>query len=375
MKKIRLHIDDQEVSVVPGATVLDAIQKAGIYIPTLCHDPHLKPFGACRLCIVQINGLRGLPTACTTPAQNGMVVVTETEEIQRIRRTIVALAIANHPTDCLLCQKSQTCELLAVARYLAVEKRSMERFRRETPDKPLDTSNPAFDFDPNKCILCGKCVRVCQEIQGLGAIDFAGRGYRTRIATFGARPLLESNCQTCGECVERCPTGALTLKKPVSPQREVQTICGFCGVGCSIYLGIRGHKIVGVRGDLASPVNQGGLCVKGRFGMDFVHHSERLVRPLIRKEGLDRTAESGEVSELFRETDWDEALERVADALTGIMKNHGPPTIGVLSSAKCTNEDNYVIQKFARAVLKTNNVDHCARLCHASTVAAAIAAF
>jgi formate dehydrogenase alpha subunit len=375
VKKVKLIIDGREIMTPKGLTVLEAIQKAGIYVPTLCHDPDLKPYGACRLCIVQIEAMRGLPTSCTTPVEEGMIVHTETDEIQSIRRSITELAIANHPTDCLVCDKSQECELLKVARYLGVEKRSIDRLRREPLIRPTDTSNPAFDIDPNKCILCGKCVRVCHEIVELGAIDFAFRGFNTRIGPFGLNPLAQSVCQSCGECVERCPTGALMPKHTIRSQREVKTICPYCGVGCSIYLGIRGQTIVQVRGDPESPVNQGGLCVKGRYGLDFVNHADRLTRPLIRKEDAPKGVSQSEIFDAFREADWDEALELVSQRLARILDRHGPDSIGVLSSAKCTNEDNYVIQKFARAALGTNNVDHCARLCHASTVAAALAAF
>ncbi|MCG2777232.1 MAG: formate dehydrogenase subunit alpha, partial [Desulfobacterales bacterium] len=375
MKKIKLIIDGRETTTPKGSTVLEAIQKAGIYVPTLCHDPDLKPYGACRLCIVQIEGMRGLPTSCTTPVEEGMIIHTETDEIQSIRRSIVELAIANHPTDCLVCDKSQECELLKVARYLGVEKRSIDRLRREPLIRPTDTSNPAFDIDPNKCILCGKCVRACHEIVGLGAIDFAFRGYNTQIGPFELKPIAQSVCQSCGECVARCPTGALMPKHVIPAQREVKTICPYCGVGCSLYLGIRGQKIVQVRGDYESPVNKGGLCVKGRYGIDFVNHPDRLTRPLIRKEDAPKGVSQSEIFEAFREADWDEALERVSKGLARILDRHGPDAIGVLSSAKCTNEDNYVIQKFVRAVLGTNNVDHCARLCHASTVAAALSAF
>lgn len=375
MKTITLTIDRLTIRTPQGSTVLQAARAAGVYIPTLCDDPHLKPFGACRLCIVQIEGMRGLPTSCTTPATDGMVVATESELIRRIRRNIAALAIANHPYDCLTCFKSTDCELLAVARYLGVDPSDVGRLRRTVASKPIDTSNPAFAFDPNKCILCGKCVRVCQEIQGLGAIDFASRGFHTRISTFGAKPLAQSVCQTCGECVERCPTGALVPKQSAVPQREVTTVCPFCGVGCSMSVGVRGSRVVSVKGDRNSPVNQGGLCVKGRFGLDFVHHPERLTRPLIRREGVSRSHTRGAVAEMFREADWDEALDRVAAELSRARETGGPRALGVLSSAKCTNEENYIVQKFARAVLRTNNVDHCARLCHSSTVVAAIAAF
>ena len=378
MKNIRLTIDGRKVTAAAGSTVLEAAQGAGLYIPTLCHDPYLKPYGACRLCIVQIEGLRGLPTSCTTPAQDGMVVLTDTEELLRIRRGIIGLAIADHPADCLTCFKSEECDLLRVARYLGVDKKSVDRLRRPTSIKPVDTSNPAFDFDPNKCILCGKCVRACDEIQGLGAIDFAGRGYHARVSAFAGKAWSDSICQSCGECVERCPTGALMPKNHVVPQQEVTTLCPFCGVGCSVQVGIRANRIVRVRGDHESPVNQGGLCVKGRFGLDFVNHPDRLTLPLIRKEGVPRLVrpeEITDIAEIFRPADWDEALNLTASKLGEIRDRDGADALGVLSSAKCTNEENYLVQKFARAVLGTNNVDHCARLCHASTVTAALAAF
>ncbi len=375
MKKINLTIDGRTVTVYEGATVLEAIEKAGRYVPTLCYDPVLKPFGACRLCIVQIEGMRGLPTSCTTPAQDGMKVYTETKEIQRVRRMIVELMIINHPFDCLLCNKSQNCELLKVARYVGVDQRSIERLRRTTKKREPDRSNPAFDFEPDKCILCGKCVRRCEEMVGVGAIDFCHRGDETVIRPFGEKSIVQSVCQSCGECVEHCPTGALLPKHLFIPEQEIETICPYCGVGCSIHLGIRAGKVVRVRGNEKSPVNQGELCVKGRYGLDFVNHPDRLTRPLIRKEGVPKNAPVNDIHQVFREASWNEALDRVARGLTRLIENHGPHAIGLLSSAKCTNEENYLFQKFARAALGTNNVDHCARLCHASTVAAALAAF
>ncbi|MEW6335634.1 MAG: formate dehydrogenase subunit alpha [Thermodesulfobacteriota bacterium] len=375
VKEIRLVIDGRAAEAPEGSTVLAAIQHSGLYVPTLCHDPVLKPFGGCRLCIVRIDGVRGLPTACTTPAEAGMVIHTEDDEIRRLRRTIVELAVADHPAGCLSCATSQACDLLKVARYVGVRQSAIDRLRRRPVTKRPDTSNPAYDFDPNKCILCGRCVRTCDEIAGVGAIDFAHRGYDTVISPFGGQPLASSVCQTCGECVEHCPTGALSAKQATAAHREVRTVCPYCGVGCSVYLGVRGRDIVHVRGDSESPVNRGQLCVKGRFGLDFVNHPDRLTDPLIRKPGVPRTVRTFSLQDVFRRAGWDEALGMAAQGLDRVRGQDGPDAIGVLSSAKCTNEDNYLLQKFARATLGTNNVDHCARLCHSSTVAAALAAF
>jgi len=373
---VTLTIDGKKVEAANGATVLEAALDAGIYIPTLCYAPDLKPYGACRLCIVEIEGMRGLVTSCTTRATDGMVVHTETPRVSQSRRTTMELIMANHQGDCLTCAKNQQCELQKIARYLGIEQEHFDRLRKSTRVLPIDTSHPAFNRDPNKCILCAKCVRACHEIACVGAIDLAFRGYDAKVSTFGDKPILESICESCGECIEHCPTGALVPKKVKQAASEVKTVCPYCGVGCSIYLGTRGNKIVSVRGDKESPVNKGGLCVKGRFGFDFVEHPDRLTMPLVRKDGRAKDVKvNGNLRDVFREASWDEALDLVAEKLSAIKEEHGPDSIGVLSSAKFTNEENYLVQKFARAVLGTNNVDHCARLCHASTVVAALAAF
>jgi predicted molibdopterin-dependent oxidoreductase YjgC len=347
VKTISLTIDGVAVEVCEGTTVLEAARLAGVYVPTLCHDDDLEPYGACRLCVVQIEGMRGLPTSCTTAAAQGMVVHTETPAVERSRRVTVELIMANHPEDCLACAQNQNCELQRVARYVGVDEAHFRQLRKRTRVVALDDSNPAYVRDMNKCILCGRCVRACHEVTGIDAIDIAFRGNDATISTFGNMPVLLSRCETCGECVGRCPTGALVYRNNRQPTREVRTTCTYCAVGCQMYLGVRGDEIVQVRGVTEGPSNEGHLCVKGRFGVaGFVHSPSRIKTPLIKRNGV------------FEEATWDEALDLVASR----FKQYSPEEIGVVSSARATNEDNYVMQKFGRAVLGTNNVDHCARL-------------
>ena len=382
MDLIRLTIDGQEVEAREGMTVLEAAQLAGIYIPTLCSDPDLEPYGACRLCVVEIEKMRGLPTACTTPVTDGMVVHTNTPTVNKVRRTTVELLLTDHPSECLVCDrkqrcrpsdiclrsvavtercitctKNEQCDLQEIVDYLGITELP---FRKTKRSLPIDTSNPFFDRDPNKCILCGKCVRICNEVQGVGAIALTFRGYSSQVSTFGNKLMIDSNCESCGECVVHCPVAALMPKKAERPIEEIKTTCPYCGVGCGIYLGISNGHAVSVRGARDGTVNNGSLCVKGRFGIiDFIHHPDRLKTPLIKRNGN------------FEEANWEEALDLVAGKLTRYNKDQ----LAVFSSAKVTNEDNYIIQKFARAVLGTNNVDHCARLCHAPTVAGLVQSF
>jgi len=401
MANVSLVIDGVKIDVPQGTTVLEAAKKAGIYIPTLCYDTDLKPYGGCRLCIVEIEKMRDLPVSCCTEAANGMVVHTQTPAVTQARRITMELIMANHPCECIVCHrrehcgpndiclrnvsitercvtcaKNQNCELQKVAEYLGIESERFDRLRKRTRVVDLDIIHPAYTRDMNKCILCGRCWRACHEVAGIEAIDMAFRGDASTVATFGNQSVLGSACEACGECIERCPTGALFPKNNRRPEREVKTICPYCGVGCSIYLGVCGNEIVGARGDRESPVNKGGLCIKGRWGYDFVNHPDRLTRPLIRKEGKGKDIQvNGNFKEIFREATWEEALDVIAQRLNKIKAETGPDSLGVLSSAKFTNEENYLVQKFARAVIGTNNIDHCARLCHASTVAAAAVCF
>ena len=361
MKRISLTIDSRPITTPDGATILEAALANDIYIPTLCYDPKLEPYGGCRMCIVEIEGTRGLPAACTTQAADGMVVHTDTERVNRVRRMTCEMLIADHPADCLSCSSNQQCELQKVASYLGVTQQRLEKSEREDV---LDDTNPFFVRDLSKCILCGRCVRTCQELRGVGAIEITGRGYESRVEPFAGLPINESVCESCGECVDVCPVAAIAAKAEVlPPTRTVKTTCPYCGCGCGLELGIRSGRIVRVRGDEDHPVNKGSLCVKGRFGLDFVGAPDRLTTLLIKRNGA------------FEEATWDEALDLVARKMRDIKSEAGPDALAGLSSAKCTNEENYIFQKFMRAAVGTNNVDHCARLCHASTVAGLARAF
>jgi predicted molibdopterin-dependent oxidoreductase YjgC len=346
-ERISITIDGQRVETTKGKSVLEAALDAGIYIPNLCYSPKLEPYGGCRLCIVKVEGMRGLPTACTTKAADGMAVASDVEEVNRIRRMILELLISDHPTECLSCPKNQACELQKVAEHLGINQQRIERVTR--PPK-IDDSNPFFSRDSSKCILCGRCVRVCHEVRGVGAIDFVKRGFQAEVAPFEGL-IADSRCESCGECVDICPVGALMPKQEIlPPTRQVVTVCPYCGCGCGLVLGTRGNRIVRVRAEAKNAASQGHLCVKGRFGLDFVSSPNRLKTPLIRRDGK------------LQEATWDEALGFVAQRLGEIRDKDGSDAIAAFCSAKCTNEENYLFQKLMRAVVGTNHVDHCAHL-------------
>ncbi len=352
MEKITLTIDNIKIVADAGTKILEAALANDIYIPHLCHHADLEPVGVCRLCMVEIDG-RGLTVACRAPVEDGLVVTTDGPEIDKVRRVAMELLIANHHVDCLACGQNNQCAIQELSAHVGVTPERLEQLRKPNRTSPVDTSNPFFVRDPNKCVLCGICIRTCDELQHVNSIDFTFRGPQTTVGTFGNKPIAESACVSCGECVVRCPVGALMPKNFQRPTREVKTVCSYCGVGCGMYLGVRGEKLVSARGDVDNPANKGSLCVKGRFGFDYVNSPDRLTRPLIKTDGQ------------FVEATWDEALDLVASKFSGY---HGDE-FATLSSAKCTNEENYLIQKFTRTIMGTNNIDHCARLCHAPSVA------
>jgi formate dehydrogenase alpha subunit len=359
---VKLRIDGQEVEVPEGTTVLEAAEAAGIEIPHLCHHPELSPVALCRLCLVEVDGR--LLTSCNTPVRAGMEVRTATERVKRLRRLVLELILSDHPLDCLTCERNGSCELQRYAYEFGIEENRFvgpDHARRELPPRE---DNPFIRYEPGKCILCARCIRVCDEVQDRHVLDFAFRGFSTQVVTFLERPLTETDCELCGQCVAVCPTGALTEKERRFKGREwelerVETVCPFCGCGCRITLHLKGGRIVKVSGGYRGF----RLCVKGRFGLTFVHREDRLKVPLIRE------------GDGFREASWDEALGYVAERLLEIKEKYGPDAIAGLASAKCTNEENYLFQKLIRAAIGTNNVDHCARLCHAPTVAGLVAAF
>jgi len=348
---VNLTIDGRSLSVPEGTTVLEAAKQVGIHIPNLCYDPLLSTVGACRMCLVSIEGFRGLTTSCTTPVAENMVVLTETAEIAEARRVILDLLLANHPLDCLTCEKTGNCQLQDYCYRYGVKETS---YIGEKRNLPKDTGNHLIERDFDKCILCGKCVRVCAEVQGTNAYDFVGRGFETIVDTAFNLELNLDNCRFCGQCVEMCPTGALTNKQFEGTRpwqvEKIRTTCPFCGTGCTFDLNVRDGKVVGVTtGNPDGIVNNRSLCVKGRFHTDLIYSSDRITTPLIKKEGR------------FVEASWDEALDLVASKFKEIQERDGGDALAALSSARATNEENFIMQKFMRAVIGTNNVDHCAR--------------
>ena len=360
---MELTINDTPCVFTPGQTILEVAKDHGIFIPHLCHLPKCAPTGACRVCVVEVWGARTLVASCAAPAAEGMIVHTESERVIRARKTILRLMLDSGNHDCLLCPAAGDCTLQSLAFRYGV---GTGTFERTKPRYRPETGNPFIFRDFSKCILCGRCVQACNEVQVNEAIDYGYRGAATKIVAGCDTALAESDCVFCGECLQVCPVGALSAhdarRKPrLCETRAVRTTCAYCGVGCQVDLHVQGGRIHHVLG-AEDAHNEGSLCVKGRFALDFAAHPERLTTPLIRRDG--ELVPAG----------WNEALDLVAERLLAVRGEHGPDALGFLASARCTNEENYLFQKLARC-LGTNNVDHCARLCHAPTVTGLMQAF
>lgn len=377
---IELTIDGKSIQAEPGSTVMEAALSNGIDIPRLCYHPDLSVSGGCRLCLVEVEGMAVPTTSCGLACQEGMKVQTQSDQLTELRSEIIDVFLSEHPLDCVTCEKSGTCLLQKYAYEYDVTETSLTF---ESPRTLFQDDNPFFIRDHQYCILCGRCVRVCDEIVGVHAIDFAGRGIESHIATPFDGPMIDSTCVFCGNCVQVCPTAALLPASRLRKGREweferTKSICGYCGVGCQIEYSLKDGHIVYAETPLDAPVNGDFLCTKGRFGWDFATNPERLKTPMVRRDlayELGITDESWElpeesplklrrpkVEDYFVPVDWNQALDLVSSRLAAVVKESGPNSVMGLASARCTNEENYLFQKFFRAGIRTNNVDHCARL-------------
>lgn len=353
---MEITVNGRRLEARPGQTVLEAARENGIYVPALCYHPRTGKAGRCRACVVEVEGIRGLKESCALPVRDGMVVSTDTPRVLETRRMIVELLLAEGNHNCISCQASGACELQEMAYHLGIERPGIVI---DAPRRPVDESSEGIFREPDKCIHCGRCVRGCQNNTVNEVLDFGYRGHHAQVICDDDVPMGHSTCVMCGECVQLCPTGALTFRPPreakVRPYETTATkvTCPYCGVGCQIDLHTKDNRYVFAHaheGHWESQPNKGMLCVKGRFGLDFVGAPDRLRHPLVRRNG-----------ELVEAT-WDEALDVVARGLGRIREEHGADAIGFFSSAKVSNEENYALQRFAREVIGTNNVDHCARL-------------
>ncbi len=362
---VSLSIDGRTITVPAGTSVMRAASEAGTQIPRLCATDRLEPFGSCRLCLVEIDGRRGYPASCTTPVADGMQVRTRSDKLDQIRRGVVELYLSDHPGTSRLAEASADgCgddELLRLARQLGVTENRYGTGGRGHAQVAIDASNPYFDFDVSRCILCSRCIRACDDIQGTFALTIDGRGFTSVIsAGTDADDFMSSECVSCGACVQACPTEALVEKSLVAgglPERVVQTTCAYCGVGCSFDVELRGDEVVRMVPSRTGQANHGHSCVKGRFAWGYVNHPDRIIRPMVREHCDDP----------WREVDWPEAIDFAAQRIRAATQQHGPGALGVITSSRCTNEETYLMQKFARAVLGTNNVDTCGRVCHSPT--------
>ncbi|MSP03604.1 MAG: formate dehydrogenase subunit alpha [Acetobacteraceae bacterium] len=357
---VTLTVDGHSVTVPEGTSIMRASMEAGIKVPKLCATDSLESFGSCRMCLVEIEGRAGTPASCTTLVAPGMKVRTHTEKLRKLRRGVMELYISDHPLDCLTCSANGNCELQDTAGEVGLREVRYGYEGENHLDSVVDASNPYFNFDPSKCIVCSRCVRACEEVQGTFALTVEGRGFASKIAAGMDEPFLTSECVSCGACVQACPTATLMEKSVVEmgqPEHSVVTTCAYCGVGCSFKAEMRGDQVVRMVPWKDGKANHGHSCVKGRFAWGYANHSDRIMKPMIREK----------TSDPWREVSWEVAIGRVASEFKRIQASYGKGAIGVITSSRCTDEETYLVQKLARAAFGNNNTDTCARVCHSPT--------
>ena len=362
--RVSLLIDGRQVSAPAGSSVMRAALEAGIPIPKLCATDQLEAFGSCRLCLVQVEGRRGYPASCTTPVEEGMKVSTQSPHLARLRRGVMELYISDHPLDCLTCSANGNCELQDMAGVVGLREvrygLAGDNHFDAAHAAPKDESNPYFSFEPAKCIVCSRCVRACEEVQGTFALTIAGRGFASKVTAGAVETFLGSECVSCGACVAACPTATLTEKSLIEAgqaQTSVITTCAYCGVGCSFRAELKGSEVVRMVPDKSGGANAGHACVKGRFAWGYATHPDRIRAPMIR----------ASIDAPWREVSWDEALAYAASEFKRIQAKYGRLAVGGITSSRCTNEETYLVQKLVRTAFGNNNVDTCARVCHSPT--------
>jgi formate dehydrogenase major subunit len=359
-KTVTLTIDGQNVTVLEGTSIMRAAMELGTKIPKLCATDMLDAFGSCRLCLVEIDGRPGTPASCTTPAANGMVVRTQTERLKRLRKGVMELYISEHPLDCLTCSANGDCELQDMAGAVGLREVRYGYDGARHPNPGIDTSNPYFTYEPSKCIVCSRCVRACEEVQGTFALTIAGRGFKSVVSPGMEESFFGSECVSCGACVQACPTATLNEKSVIAigaPEHSVITTCAYCGVGCTFKAEMRGDELVRMVPYKDGKANRGHSCIKGRFAWGYATHKERILKPMIR----------AKISDAWREVSWDEAITHAASEFKRIQAKYGKDSVGGITSSRCTNEETFLVQKLIRAGFGNNNVDTCARVCHSPT--------
>ncbi|MFZ1389847.1 MAG: formate dehydrogenase subunit alpha [Thiolinea sp.] len=361
---VSFSIDGQTVTAAAGTTIIRAAAEAGIKIPKLCATEQLNSFGSCRLCLVQVEGRRGYPASCTTPVEAGMKIVTQSQKLADIRKGVMELYISDHPLDCLTCTANGNCELQDMAGVVGLREvrygMAGDNHFDAQHAEPKDESNPYFSFEPSKCIVCSRCVRACEEVQGTFALTISGRGFDSKVSASASESFLGSECVSCGACVNACPTATLSEKTLIQlgqAERSVTTTCAYCGVGCSFNAEIKGQQVVRMVPDKNGGANAGHACVKGRFAWGYATHPDRVTKPMIRKS----------IHDAWQEVSWDEAVTYAASEFKRIQAQYGRKSVGGITSSRCSNEESYLVQKLVRTAFGNNNVDTCARVCHSPT--------